>query len=490
MNLLKEWRKYLDYLKKYMKFILTVYIVAEIIIFLKIGQTNKLMFASSFFVVLFILCTIFLSFYDSETSILIYLFSIPLLPLVLYLLARLNLKWIGSTIYWIYFAIFIINIFRFREDYNFSLKFLRMKHKFSLLVYSLIIILAAISVMLSINILESANLVGLSIISTIALSLILLSYKKFDEDFLIKTITYISLSVALSSIPDIIVTIYNLIFRGNNQHLYGVLGSNFMLGYTLMILPFILLFAVNEDFSCKYKDVYKGLLILETINLCTQKSRGIALAVALCFLLIILYDRKNYKKYLLISLVVFVCLGYNITHRWEFNEIKSEIEINGLEGVITNSQGLMRQMLEQFKSRRPIWVVAIGMIMSYPLFGVGPGQFKNYYLAFGGNPHKMYIDAHNIILNVATEFGLIFTAVLFLSVLAIIIKSIVNMNRDKKSWKILVPAVIGFVCLIVYGNITGFAFMTSSYPISYVPAFVFMFVITLMEKIISITERK
>lgn len=488
MNLLRECKEYLAYLKKHMKRILVAYIVIEIFIFLKIGQTNILMFSSSLFVMLFILCSILLSFKDSETNILVYILAMPLLPIILYLLARLDMKWIGSGVYWIYFSIFIVNILRFKEEFNFSITYLKQRYKYTLITYFFIIIIAFISVFLSNNKLESGNLVALSIISTLILSLVILTYKKFDYNFLIRLITYLAIGVALSSIPDILIAVYSLIFRGTNQHLYGVLGSNFMLGYTLMVLPFIMLFAVNKEFASQYRDVYKILLLLEVINLCTQMSRGIAIGIFLCMLFVILYDRKNYKKYLLISLVVFICLVYNITHRWEFNQVVSEIQVEGVD-FITSSKGLVHQMIQQFKSRRPIWIIALQMIYSYPYFGVGPGQFKNYYLTYGGNPNKMYIDAHNIFFNVATEFGLVFTGILFLSVLCLVIKAIICIVKYKEKQKFLVPAVIGLICLLAYGNITGQSFITSTYPISYVPAFIFMFVITLIIKVTNSSER-
>ncbi|MCY6353881.1 O-antigen ligase family protein [Clostridium sp. ZS2-4] len=488
MDFLYECKEYLEYLKRYKLFILFLYLSVEVGIFLKIGHTNILMFTSSLFVTIFIICSMFLMFKDIKTNILVYIFSMPLIPMILYLLARLNMKWIGSGIYWVYFIVFLINIFRFKQKVDFSLIADRKKYKYVLFTYSLIIVLALISAFVNVNKLESINLVALAVISTIILSVILLSYKELNDYFSKQIVTYLCMGAALSSIPDIIVTLYNLIFRGNNQHLYGVLGSNFMLGYTLMILPFILLFAVNKEIFPEYRELYKLLLFVEVVNLCTQKSRGIMVAVGLCIFLVILIDRKNYKKYIIIFVVVFVCLGFNITHRWEFNELREELKIEGIE-VITKSKGIIHEMLQQCKSRRPIWIVAYGMIYDHPYFGVGPGQFKNFYLTYGGNKNKMYIDAHNIFLDVATEFGLIFTFVLFISIIIVLVKSIIYAIKHKDDKKFILSAVIGMLCLLAYGNITGQAFMTSTYPISIIPAFVFMVIITLMLKIIHKGER-
>lgn len=488
MDFLYECKEYLKYLKKYIFFILFLYVALEIGIFLKIGHTNILMSASSLFVTIFIICSMMLLFKDVKTNILIYVFSMPLIPLILYLLARLNMKGIGSGVYWIYFILFMINIFRFIRNFDFLRVLKKGKYKVVLCTYAILTILALSSVFINSNKIESLNMVGLSVISVIILSILLLSYKELDSYFSKKIITYLCIGSALSCIPDIIVTIYNLIFRGTNQHLYGVLGSNFMLGYTLMILPFILLFAVNEDIFPEYTGLYKILLFIEIINICTQKSRGILIAVAMCMFFVIILDRKNYKKYILISIVIFACLGFNISHRWEFNELKEEIKVEGIE-AITKSRGLVFQMLQQCKSRRPIWIVAYKMINDHPYFGVGPGQFKNFYLAYGGNPHKMYIDAHNIFLDVATEFGLVFTFIFFISIAVVSIKTIIYTIKHRCGKKNLLPSLIGIVCLMAYGNITGQSFITSTYPVSIVPVFVFVIVITLMLKIIHEGER-
>ncbi|MCY6483571.1 O-antigen ligase family protein [Clostridium aestuarii] len=485
MEFINECKEYVSYLKKYLFLILGLYILSEIYIFVKIGKSNIFMFLSSIFIILFILCSLFLCFKDFRTTIKIYILSIPIIPIILYIFFRLNMSWIGNGVYWIYLAVFVINGVKAlrKNELDFSkISIKRGKYRIYGIVSLILIGLAIISSGLSINKLESFSLIGVSLISMVIVSAFILSYKNMDMNFIKTIIAYLCIGVAISSIPDIVVATYSLIFSGKNQHLYGVLGSNFMLGYTIMVLPFILLYAVNKKVCTKYNSLFKLLLLIEIINLSTQMSRGIVIAVFICFIFVMMLDKKNFIKYVLVGAVVFSCLGYNVTHRWEFNEIRHEIKIDGIEGIVGEGKGIFKKLMEQTKSRRPIWTIALGMVNDKPYFGVGPGQFKNYYLQYGGKPSRMYIDAHNIILNVATEVGLIFTLVLFALSVSIFIKSFVFGWKNKKYRHILFPGAIGMVALFLYGNITGQAFITSRYPISIVPTFVFTIVNTILIK--------
>jgi len=163
-------------------------------------------------------------------------------------------------------------------------------------------------------------------------------------------------------------------------------------------------------------------------------------------------------------------------------EIAAEIKIDNLGNLANTNAKIISRLINQTKNRRPIWALAFKMINDHTYLGVGPGHFKYYYLQYGGNPKKMYIDAHNIILNLITEFGIIFTFTFMLAWLGGLIKSIFDIikNRKKDFKEFKWPGIIGVLCLLVYGNITGQSFMTSRDPLSVVPAFVFTVVMILM----------
>ena len=72
---------------------------------MKIGTSNVLMFLSSIFVTLFVICSLILMFKDFVTASKIYAITIPIIPMVLYIMNRLHLAGIGQGIYIAYFAI-------------------------------------------------------------------------------------------------------------------------------------------------------------------------------------------------------------------------------------------------------------------------------------------------------------------------------------------------------------------------------------------------
>lgn len=482
MQFTQQMKAYYYYLKKYIYIILSLYTVIEIGLFIKIGTSNVLMFTSSIFVTLFVICSLILMYKDFVTASLIYALATPLIPMVLYIMNRLHIASIGEVVYLAYFAAYLASMIHGYKNGKFDFSRLKVNYTKLSVIYVILLLLAVISSMRSIHVLESFKLVLLSLVSMMTYSIGMLCYKKNNKEFYKDILLYLCVGVTLSSIPDIIVTLYNLIVRGNNQHLYGVLGSNFMLGYTIMVMPFILLYSLNKELSTKYNKIYKLLFIIEIINFSTQKSRGILVTLAICFFIVFMIDIKNWKKYILTSIVVFSCMTFNVTHRWEVENVVSDIKITSVESLVSNNSKLFEKLIDQTKSRSPIWAVAFGMIDDHLYFGVGPGQFKYYYLQYGGNPKKMYIDSHNIILNIITEFGIIFTFTFMLVWLGGVIKSITDIIKNKKKnfkefkW----PGIIGSVCLLIYGNITGQSFINSSDPLSIVPAFAFTVVMILM----------
>ena len=440
------------------------------------------MFLSSIFVTLFVICSLILMFKSFVTASKIYAITIPIVPMVLYIMNRLHLAGIGQWIYIAYFGIYLITMTREYKNGDFDFSRLTLKYRKISILYAILLILAVISSARSIHVFEAFKLVFLSMVTMITYSIGMLCYKKNNNEFYKDILLYLCIGVTLSSIPDIVVSIYNMIFRHVNQHLYGVLGSNFMLGYTIIVMPFILLYALNKELSGKYNKIYELLLLIQMINFATQKSRGILLVLALCFLISIIIDRKNWKKYVLISIVVFSCMTYNVMNRWDVENIVDNMNITTQGNIFSNNAKIWNSLIAETKNRRPIWALAFSMIKDHTYFGVGPGHFKYYYLQYGGNPKKLYIDAHNIILDLLTEFGLIFTTIFMAGWLGAFLKSSLDIfkNKNKSSKEFKWPGIIGTSCLFIYGNITGQSFMGSANPLSVVPAFVFAVVIILM----------
>ncbi|MBU3158690.1 O-antigen ligase family protein [Clostridium frigoris] len=483
MKFTQEIQDYFNYLKKYMYIILGLYTIIEIGLFIKIGTSNVLMFLCSIFVTLFVICSLILMFKEFVTASKIYAISMPIIPMVFYIMHRLHMDGIGQVLYIAYFAIYLITMIREYKNGVFDFSRLTTKYRKISILYVILLILAVISSVISIHVLEAFKLVLLSIITMMTYSIGMLCYKKNNKAFFKDILLYLCIGVTLSSIPDIIVTLYNLIFRDNiNQHLYGVLGSNFMLGYTIIIIPFILLYAMNKGLSGKHNKMYQLLLLIQIINFSTQKSRGFLVTLAICFIVSIILDMKNWKKYVLVSIVVFSCMTYNVMHRWDMENVVADIKITGVESLTANNVKIWDRLIDQTKNRRPIWALAFGMIKDHPYLGVGPGHFKYYYLQYGGNPEKMYIDAHNIVLDLITEFGVIFSFTFMVAWIGGLLKSLLDIVKNRKGdfrefkW----PGIIGITCLLIYGNVTGQSFMASANPLSVAPAFIFTVVMILM----------
>lgn len=277
-----------------------------------------------------------------------------------------------------------------------------------------------------------------------------------------------------------------MITKNANEHLYSVLGSNFMLGYSLIVIPIIFLNAVNKNISKKYNNIYKLLVIIECIILATQMSRGIFLSLFICFILLMVIDKKNWYKYLIIGIVVLSCIGFNVMHRWEMSDVEEDIKNQGIEKTVVvnifKKGSIINRFIQQTTSRRPIWAVSIKMISDNPIFGVGPGHFKYNYVKYGGNPDKLYTDGHNIFMQIMCELGIPFTLIFACLIFYVIIKASLWVKKYKNNEinKLVLAAVIGILGLVIYGTITGQAFISMVYPVSITPAFTFTVIMTFL----------
>lgn len=100
-----------------------------------------------------------------------------------------------------------------------------------------------------------------------------------------------------------------------------------------------------------------------------------------------------------------------------------------LAAIIFNASPVLKDRLssafspERNIDRIYIWQSSLKMMRDYPVFGVGAGVFFHLYEAYampGSEPWGNIAYAHNIFLNVGTEFGLLGLA-LFLPLLAIVL---------------------------------------------------------------------
>ena len=82
---------------------------------------------------------------------------------------------------------------------------------------------------------------------------------------------------------------------------------------------------------------------------------------------------------------------------------------------------------EMLSSRWIVWTASIGMAAHHAIFGVGVGNFGNYFPAYVGYPGHL-AHAHNLFLNIAAERGLLGLAT-FVVVLAGLLRALIMARR-------------------------------------------------------------
>jgi hypothetical protein len=94
-------------------------------------------------------------------------------------------------------------------------------------------------------------------------------------------------------------------------------------------------------------------------------------------------------------------------------------------------------MIKSFEVRLSIWRSAIRMIENNFLFGIGPGNFKHFFLEYRENKllvlkekDLIQIDPHNIILNSILSFGFIASLGLFVLIVCVLVRQLKLYRND------------------------------------------------------------
>lgn len=178
------YKAYLDYIKKYLKYIITVYIIIELAIFLKIGTHNVFTFLGSLFIVMLLLISCVLMMKDFETNIFVFTLIMPLLPMVMYLAKRMSMLWIGEGIYFVFLFIFVYNFIVNvnKSKFDFSKVSFKGKYKHYAIIYLVMMAISLVSIILSVHKAEAFYIIFLSMIVMGFFCFVLLSYKYNTAD--------------------------------------------------------------------------------------------------------------------------------------------------------------------------------------------------------------------------------------------------------------------------------------------------------------------
>lgn len=418
-----------------------------------------------------------------ENTLITTAFTIPFLPLIGYVMLRLdllNLQWIAYTMYYVVIAALLIK--------NGVLKRLRwhnVKAKDKVLRIALIILLV-VNIFFAYDKSLSLMIVLLSFVPFILYTFILraLDYRNKGELFN-KILVALSLGCILSSIPDILYFFMTWIQGNKNIRIFGPLGSNFILIYDLLMLIIIL---------AKWATIKgaKNIWCYLTFGMCfiisMQLSRGAWISFMLIFLMFMIFNISNWKRYVVILLIFGSMLTYNVFQR---PDVANDSNLHEVQEIITGNTHtskieensafaeLFKKVIEsQSKTRQILWKAGIDLTIDYPYTGVGIGNFKYFYKEYSGS-ERAYSDAHNIFLNMSTELGIPFM-ILGMILLAILgISSLINYFKvNNKNFKMSYLALMTITGIIlVYGNLTGIAFQTTNEIYSFTPTFIFAFIL-------------
>lgn len=399
-------------------------------------------------------------------------FAFPLLPYSAYVFYSLEIKeqWTAHL------ALFIIFFISFIKNKGFRKLNINNELKKVNKTYFIILALILLSCITAYDKKNSFIIFIFGIFLPIVFFLMMYGIK-IDEDrrkFIEKVFLCVCAGVVLSAAADVCVFVYATIKGLRLRHFTGPLGSNFIIAYSLLVYPFIIINYKRLD-DIKLKNAYKILIVLETIALAVQMSRGLLIGLGFLFLVLLL-SRKNLKYYIVLLLLIIIPVTYNASTR---NDVRRDITNIEMENGI--QIGEVEDFIEgQSMNRTVIWIPAINIIKDYPVVGVGMGNFKYFFLDYATKLKKHYIDAHNFVLTSASELGIIFTAVFIGLLILITIEALKAYKRTKQN-KYVNMGFLAFLgagfAYFSFANSTGAAFQCAGVIHSYTPSFLLIFII-------------
>ncbi len=420
-------------------------------------------------------------FLSLERAILAIGFLIPMLPISGYVMIRLGLLQLQWVVYVGFYIISAIALIK-----NGLLKSIRKENIFvkDKIIKSILLILLIIGSSLAFNKLLSFKIVLLSFIPFGVFILILKSIEVTDKKKFFSNILFaVCLGCIVSSIPDLLYFFMTWLGGNKNIRIFGPIGSNFILIYDLIIFPILIAKWINEK---SLKNVWTILVISMCFIISMQLSRGAWINFIAVFVIYIVFDIRNWKRYIPLLLIFGVILTYNVLDR---PDVKSDSSLQEIQDVIVGNKvpdvnlgergpgKLVIKLIEsQSKNRQIIWKSALGMTKDHPYTGVGIGNFKYYFEEYSGN-QKEYSDAHSIIFNMSSELGVPFTVLSIILTITIGIRALINYFRCKdRRVKVNNIAIMCMITVfILYGNLTGISFQTTNEIYSFTPTFIILF---------------
>lgn len=470
--------------KKSLLINIAICVILEVVLFLLLGGKAGL-FTTILGIFSIPICIVLvnLMLISLENSILIFTFLVPMIPIVGYLMNRakmLDYQWIVYTIF--YIGTFLIMV-KHKVFKNINKNKLVIKNK---IIKGLLIILLIINIIFAYNKQLSFMIVTLSFLPFIIFFFIIGSINLNDRNrFYEKILISFVLGCIISSAPDILQFILTWIKGNKNIRLFGPLGSNFMLSYVLLAYVLVLNKWVKEK---GWKNIWTIIVVAMSFIISMQMSRGALLSFIAIFIAYLIFDIKNWKKYIVVFLAFGSILSYNVFSR---SDVANDESIKELQDIIVTDNpdrknledmqigGVLAEIIKsQSKTRQILWETGILLTNDYKYTGVGAGNFKYFFDEYSGT-NKGYSDAHNILLNMSSELGLPFMILSLLLIIIITIESLIKffLERDKRIKLNYLSLVIIMGVILLYGNLTGMNFYNINQIYSFTPTFMILFVL-------------
>lgn len=418
-----------------------------------------------------------------ENTLVACIFSIFLLPLGGYIFLRIGLldkQWIFHSLFYIIVLVLLIKNGLFnkvgKEKFNFNNKYIRI----------ILIVLLLINIIFAFDKQLSFMIVTISFLPFIVIFYIIQSSHFEDKKaFYNRILKAAALGALLSGFPDLLY--YGIcLFRGDVNRLFGPLGSNGILAYMLLMFILVLSQWVKEK---GIKNIWTLYVLGYILVIGIQQSRGALIAIFSTFIIYLIFDIRNWKKYITVFFLVGIMVYSNVTARPDVtNDINNMIEESQNDIVESDGNDGMKGIVLKFidsqsKNRQILWKTGIKLTEDHKLTGIGIGNFKLFYKEYSGS-ERPYSDPHNILLNLSSELGLPFMILSLLLMIKLGIDMLVGYFKNKGSSRITYLA--GGICLIaffLYGNLTGIALNFSIEVYSFTSTFIILFMLFYMDSI-------
>jgi O-antigen ligase len=234
---------------------------------------------------------------------------------------------------------------------------------------------------------------------------------------------------------------------------------------TAMHLPFLIMFALNKEFSQKLRWFSAGALAIVFMGFILSYSRAAWLSLVIAFSVWVMIKLKIRFKPLLISTVsliaLFVMFQSQIFMKLEQNAEESSANMMTHISSMTNISSDASNL-----ERINRWSCALRMFADKPVFGYGPGTYMFQYAPYQLSKDRTIIstnsadggNAHSEYLGPMAESGL-FGALTYLLIIIVVIYTAVNTYtrlNDYRLRSIVLAALAGLITYYIHGFLNNF----------------------------------